>query len=82
VRLATILVDIADHLPKEDPSNGEAGHYCSGYSEPCIRRILAKERLASIVVDIEDHLPKEDPSKGEPGHHCSRYSRPSTQGGS
>ncbi len=32
--LATIVADIADHLPKEDPSKGEAGHHCSGYSGP------------------------------------------------
>ncbi len=69
MRLATIVADIANHLPKEDPSKGEAGHYCSGYSGPSI---LAKERLASIVADIEDHLPKENPSKGEAGHYCGR----------
>jgi hypothetical protein len=32
VRLATIVADIADHLPKEDPSKGKAGHHCSGYT--------------------------------------------------
>jgi hypothetical protein len=32
--LATIVADIADHLPKEDPSKGEANHQCSRYSGP------------------------------------------------
>ncbi len=31
MRLATIVADIADHLPKEDPGKGEAGHHCSRY---------------------------------------------------
>ncbi len=46
MRLATIVADIADHLPKDGPSKGEAGHHCSGYSGASI---LAKVRQATIV---------------------------------
>ncbi len=29
--LATIVADIADHLPKEDPSKGKAGHHIADH---------------------------------------------------
>ncbi len=36
VRLTSIVgvADKANRPPKEDPSKGEAGHHCSGYSGP------------------------------------------------
>jgi hypothetical protein len=51
--LASIVADIADRLPKEDPNKGKMASTEKD-----------KRELATIVAGIADYLPKEDPNKG------------------